>query len=124
MQAFQFERDAKSCNVRDYLRSHYNVIRDFTERTLLAWQQHRSSGRSLSAVPVPFERETPAETAPFGRPGSGICAGCSTKWGIGGLKVCSACKGQPGAPLYCSQECQKKDWRRHKPSCQATIRKG
>ena len=33
------------------------------------------------------------------------------------LKRCSACKTEPAAPYYCSQGCQKKDWRRHKEQC-------
>ena len=60
-------------------------------------------------------------TAPFSTPGWSWCSGCGEEFSLSILKVCSACKGQRGAPLYCTRVCQKKDWRRHKPSCRATL---
>ena len=109
-------------SLRDHIRSAYAVCRDFTERTLLAWQQQRSSGRPSPPVTMHCPKHA-VQAAPFGKPGTGVCAGCGDRWDTGNLKVCSACKGQPGEPLYCSQPCQRKDWRRHKPGCQATRSK-
>lgn len=54
-----------------------------------------------------------------GRRGSGLarkCEVCRSKGkGDGGLKTCSGCK----KVRYCSDECQKKDWKAHKPKCKA-----
>lgn len=44
------------------------------------------------------------------------CEVCRGKGkGDGGLKTCSGCK----KVRYCSDECQKKDWKTHKPKCKA-----
>ncbi|TFK18023.1 hypothetical protein FA15DRAFT_649933 [Coprinopsis marcescibilis] len=43
------------------------------------------------------------------------CAICSKKEG---LRLCSAC----GEKVYCSPECQKGDWKQHKPECGKTDR--
>ncbi|KAF9454475.1 hypothetical protein P691DRAFT_656267 [Macrolepiota fuliginosa MF-IS2] len=36
---------------------------------------------------------------------------------VKGLRVCNSCASR----IYCSRECQKKDWKEHKPWCSATV---
>ncbi|ESK80844.1 set and mynd domain containing 2 [Moniliophthora roreri MCA 2997] len=46
------------------------------------------------------------------------CFVCRTRKTFKDLKRCGRCKG----PLYCSAECQQKDWPSHKPNCvKATL---
>ena len=44
------------------------------------------------------------------------CAKCKTKRGV---KKCSACKNE----YYCSRECQREDWKRHKVECKKSAKK-
>ena len=49
--------------------------------------------------------------------GDESCASCKAKNGGGTtLRLCAGCC----IPVYCSTECQKKDWISHKPVCKAT----
>ncbi|KAK3669775.1 hypothetical protein LTR78_010348 [Recurvomyces mirabilis] len=51
--------------------------------------------------------------------GSDFCDGCGSRPGTDcmALMACAKCKAQK----YCSQECQKKHWKKHKVSCKAST---
>lgn len=54
-------------------------------------------------------------------PAGDVCASCGLKDGVGegSLKRCTGCQ----SALYCGKECQKKEWRGHKKTCQREQRK-
>eukprot|EP00798_Chlamydomonas_sp_ICE-L_P010090 gene10090-7985_t len=48
---------------------------------------------------------------------SGTCFACKKDIGRESAKKCSGCK----RVTYCSKECQKEDWKGHKPGCKMTL---
>lgn len=46
---------------------------------------------------------------------SSSCSNCDSR--EPGLKLCSGCKDSAQAPMYCSKDCQRSDWKRHKKKC-------
>ena len=59
----------------------------------------------MSDLPSPTPTPTPTTQSSF------ICSVCCKKSSL----RCSNCLGT----LYCGQECQTKDWKKHKPQCKA-----
>lgn len=45
------------------------------------------------------------------------CAACQAAGGAEASNICSACK----SARYCNATCQRADWKRHKPICQAIV---
>lgn len=81
----------------------------------------------LHGIPTSVTPPSPSPSA-----GSGTTAGKSKKKGqecarckkwCEKPKFCSGCRGADGSRIaYCDQECQKADWKRHKPECQARAK--
>jgi len=76
----------------------------FVEQT----RQHTSSsfGNMLNML-----EEMPTPSGLQGRRPSNACHGCGR---LDGTKKCGGC----GRVYYCGKDCQRSDWKRHKPSCQ------
>ncbi|KAF9480175.1 hypothetical protein BDN70DRAFT_992901 [Pholiota conissans] len=96
------------------------------DRKNLKWQLEVAATLTMSH-PVQFPRDpyatksiTEDEIKEIMRKFPQICSVCQQyEPEVKTYKWCSGCKSQ----LYCSRECQKKDWRQHKPICRPDVRK-
>ena len=111
LQAKDFEKKAEQQSLKQLVRVMVGPIR---EQVLLALRTGQLKIDSSEAAQRRFMEGRGRKV------GWRSCSGCNLAVAGDALKVCAACKDEPGCPRYCSVACQKKDWRRHKPSCCAT----
>jgi hypothetical protein len=81
-------------------------------RGLAQLDELRQQSRLLSMREV---EERASEYHAAAASASSACASCGARAGQPGVKLmaCSRCRGV----VYCSAECQRRDWREHKPRC-------
>ena len=110
-QAIWFERKADAYGLKNY-------TRDLAERRDPGVPSRLRAGKfGMSHCEAVFA----GPAYPAGKVPVAPCSGCAIDFFKEDLKVCGSCKGQQEAPFYCSPECQKKDWRRHKSQCKSRV---